>query len=100
MHRKWGGGFKDSYSSKGDLNRLDRYYRDGWGSYLPVGLFIPFEDAWRAVKEFIEADGALPKSIEWVADRDLPPDAYPDQSPTTLRQYRPRVLLEYQPGPV
>jgi len=45
---------------------------------LPVGLFIPFERAWSAVKEFMETEGALPKSIEWVANRDLPPNTFPD----------------------
>jgi Immunity protein Imm1 len=28
---------------------------------LPIGLFVPFETAWEAVKEFIETDGELPK---------------------------------------
>ena len=45
---------------------------------LPVGLFIPFKSAWLAVKEFIETDGALPKSIEWVANKDLPAGTFPD----------------------
>jgi Immunity protein Imm1 len=45
---------------------------------LPVGLFIPFKTAWLAVKEFIETDGALPKSIEWIANKDLPPGTFPD----------------------
>jgi hypothetical protein len=31
-----------------------------------------------AVKEFIETDGALPKSIEWIANRDLPPNTFPE----------------------
>jgi hypothetical protein len=31
-----------------------------------------------AVKEFIETDGELPKSIEWIADPDIPPGAFPD----------------------
>ena len=35
---------------------------------LPIGLFIPFEKAWTAVKEFIETDGKLPRSIEWIAN--------------------------------
>ena len=45
---------------------------------LPVGLFIPFKKAWIAVKEFIETDGKLPRSIEWIANRDLPPNTFPD----------------------
>ena len=41
---------------------------------MPIGLFVPYETAWKAVKEFIETDGELPKSIEWIANRDLPPE--------------------------
>jgi hypothetical protein len=52
--------------------------RSSHGSPLPVGLFIPYEKAWSAVKEFMETDGALPTSIEWIANRDLPPNTFPD----------------------
>jgi hypothetical protein len=45
---------------------------------LPAGLFIPFKSACLAVKESIETDGALPKSIEWVANKELPDGAFPD----------------------
>jgi hypothetical protein len=45
---------------------------------LPVGLFIPFKRAWLAVKEFIETDGELPKSIEWIANKDLPAGTFSD----------------------
>jgi len=30
------------------------------------------------VKEFIETGGQLPKCIEWVANKDLPPNTFPD----------------------
>jgi hypothetical protein len=75
---KWGGGYKDTFTSKGDMNRLRELIRSTHDTPLPVGLFIPFEAAWMAVKEFIETDGALPKSIEWVANRDLPENTFPD----------------------
>jgi len=45
---------------------------------MPIGLFIPFERAWLAVKEFLQTDGAL--SITWIAGDDLPADAFPDPS--------------------
>ncbi len=48
------------------------------GTPLPVGLFIPYATAWKAVKEFIETDGKLPKNIEWIANRDLPENTFPD----------------------
>ena len=44
---------------------------------MPIGLFIPFETAWKAVKEFMERDAALPKSIEWLASDDIPADVFP-----------------------
>ena len=75
---KWGGGFKLTYSSKGDLRRIKEHVRSFHLTPLPVGLFIPFEVGWKAVKEFVETNGALPKSIEWIANRDLPPNTFPD----------------------
>jgi len=45
---------------------------------MPVGLYIPFEKAWLAVKAFLETEGELPKSIEWVANADLPRNTFPD----------------------
>ena len=78
IYSKWGGGLKLTYSSKGDLRRLREWIRSTHDDPLPVGLFIPFEQAWKAVKEFIETDGQLPKSIEWIANRNLPPNTFPD----------------------
>jgi hypothetical protein len=74
---KWGGGNKLTYFSKGDLTRI---LENVWSFHdlpLPVGLFISFDQAWIAVKEFVETDGELPKAIVWVADHDLPPGAFP-----------------------
>jgi hypothetical protein len=78
IYSKWGGGHKQMYSSKGDLGRLRQWIPSTHDTPLPVGLFIPFGEAWKAVKEFIETDGKLPKSIEWIANRDLPPNTFPD----------------------
>jgi hypothetical protein len=96
MYYKRGGGPKESLNSKHDLTRLDQYYHDSCGSLHPIGLFIPFEEAWNAVKEFIETGGAIPKCIEWIASRDLPPDAFPDPGSPIRRQYLSKVLLEYR----
>src|SRR5262245_443229 len=71
---KAGGGRRDVHYSRGDLKRLREWARTKHGDLMPVGLFIPFEQAWSAVKEFIETDGALPQSIAWIADYDIPPD--------------------------
>jgi hypothetical protein len=75
---KWGGGHKQNYTSRGDLKRLREFVRTMHNDPMPVGLFVPYEIAWRAVKEFLETDGDLPKSIEWIANHDLPPNTFPD----------------------
>jgi hypothetical protein len=75
---KWGGGHEQAYTSKQDLNRLREWVRSSHDTPLPVGLFIPFEKAWVAVKEFLKTDGELPQSIEWVANADLPRNTFPD----------------------
>ncbi|MEA2937729.1 MAG: hypothetical protein QOC56_1233 [Alphaproteobacteria bacterium] len=76
-HQKWGGGLKQTYYSKGDLMRLGEWVTTVHGDRMPIGLFIPFESAWTAVRQFIEANGALPTGIVWVGDGDLPRTAFP-----------------------
>ena len=78
IYSKWGGGFNENHSSKGNLSLLQKWVRTLQNDPMPVGLFIPYATAWKAVKEFIETDGKLPKSIEWIANRDLPPNTFPD----------------------
>lgn len=78
FYHKYGGGYDEAFTSKGDLKRLREWVRNLHNTPLPVGLFVPFESAWKAVKEFIEMDGQLPKSIEWVANKDFPPGTFPD----------------------
>lgn len=75
---KTGGTDRGDFSSKGDLTKLREWVRTLHNDPMPVGLFIPYEKAWLAVKEFIESEGALPKSIEWIANSDLPPGTFPD----------------------
>lgn len=78
-YRKKGGGFNEVYSSKGDLARLGEWVRTLQSDLWPVGLFIPFDKAWTAVKEFMETDGDLPKSIEWIDSYSLPEGTFPLQ---------------------
>ena len=68
----------DAFTSKGDMSRLSELVYSLHDTPLPVGLFIPFAKAWLAVKEFMETEGQLPKSIEWVRNSDLPPNTFPD----------------------
>jgi hypothetical protein len=90
FYHKYGGGFSEAYTSKGDMSRLKEWVRNLHNDPLPVGLFIPFKSAWLAVKEFIETDGALPKSIEWVANKDLPAGTFPDPGSPHLTPDQPQ----------
>ncbi|NVN87026.1 MAG: hypothetical protein HXX15_13175 [Rhodopseudomonas sp.] len=80
FYRRWDGRHQkqQGFYSRGDLTRLNEFVRTLHDDRLSVGLFIPFEQAWNAVKEFIETDGALPTSIAWIASRDLPPEVFPE----------------------
>lgn len=78
IYAKRGGDYDELYSSKGDMFRINEWVRSTHDDPLPIGLFIPFERAWLAVNEFIETEGELPASIEWIANRDLPPNTFPD----------------------
>jgi hypothetical protein len=79
IYDKWDGRIRQkyAYAPKGDLSRLGEFVESLHETPLSVGLFIPFPEAWKAVKEFMETDGELPTSIEWIAIRDLPPGTFP-----------------------
>lgn len=79
-YNRWDGRVRklSIYASKGDMRRVTEHVHSMHGTLLPIGLFVPFPVAWRAVKEFMERDGELPASIEWVDSDDLPPEAFPD----------------------
>jgi hypothetical protein len=61
------------YCSVGDLRRLGQFMYSLQGEPYSLGLFIPFEEAFGAVKEFIESDGELPASIRWISGEGFPP---------------------------
>ena len=99
---KWGGGGGLAYTSKGDLSRLRQFIRTVHGDLMPVGLFVPYEQGWKAIKEVLENDGALPKDIEWESNKDLPPNTFPD--PTADRNWRrsssfARIISDGWPRP-
>jgi hypothetical protein len=77
LYTKTGGGFEDCFCSAGDLTRLKEWIRTLQSDLMPVGLYIRFAQAWLAVKEFMDTNGELPKSIKWVDCNDLPPDTFP-----------------------
>lgn len=79
QYARYGGGQpRQDWFSKGDTRKLRQWVRSLHDTPLPIGLFIPFDRAWLAVKEFIETDGKLPTSIEWVNSDDLPDNTFPD----------------------
>jgi hypothetical protein len=94
-YRRWDGRIRQSQDcfSKGDMSRIREWLRTLQSDLRPIGLFIPYPQAWKAVKEFMERDGELPTSIEWVGSHDLPPDTFrfpgfyrPGPEPRILRE--------------
>ena len=73
-----GGVARQDWFSNGDMRKIRQWVRSLHGDPLPVGLFIPFDRAWLAVKEFMETEGQLPTSIAWVKSDDLPDNTFPD----------------------
>lgn len=84
IYEKYGGGYNEAYSSKGDMSRIGEWVRTLHGDLRPIGLYIPFSEAWKAVKEFMETDGQLPRSIAWVKNEDLPDMTFPDPHDVVL----------------
>ena len=77
-YQKWDGRIRqrlDCYS-KGDMSRVREWLRTLQVDLRPIGLFIPYTQAWKAVKEFMERHGELPTGIEWVDAEDLPPNTF------------------------
>ena len=72
-------GSGQNYYSQGDLNRLFERVETQHGDPMPIDLHIRFEDACGAVKEFVQGDGALPRSIAWISSADLPKNVFPGQ---------------------
>jgi hypothetical protein len=74
-----------TYFSVGDLKMLRTLVEaKPGGTRMPLGLFIPFEQALKVVVEFADTNGALPKCIEWIASTDLPKGSFPEPE-VTLR---------------
>lgn len=71
---------RQDWFSKGDMSRIREWVRSLHFDPLPVGLFIPFPEAWKAVQEFMATEGQLPKSIDWIKADDLPANTFPDQT--------------------
>jgi hypothetical protein len=68
---------RETYHSKGDLARLKQFVWSFHRTPLSIGLFVPFEIGRKAVKEFLQTDGELPQSVDWISDDDLPSEVFP-----------------------
>ena len=77
-YRKSSAGLDEDYFSRGDVSQMRRWVRNMHGTPLSLGFFIPFASAWTAVREFMDTDGRLPKSISWINQHDIPADVFPD----------------------
>jgi len=51
FYHKMGWWPRRGYYSKGDLSRLHRWVTTAHDDLMPIGLFVPFETAWKAIKE-------------------------------------------------
>jgi hypothetical protein len=84
FYDRWGDLFEKAFYSKGDQSKLYTWVRTRHGDRRSVGFFIPFDQAFRAIMQFIRTDGARPTCIEWVRAIDLPEDVFPEPE-VTLR---------------
>ena len=73
-----------SYYSVGDPKKFRTLVKATQVSRMPMGLFVPFEQALKAVVEFADTNGARPKCIEWIAPSELPEGSFPEPE-VTLR---------------
>ena len=77
-YKKFGNGLSVHRFWRGDTTRLKEWVRTTHDDLRPVGLYIPFEKAWPAVKDFMDSNGELPNSIAWIKSEDLPIGTFPD----------------------
>ena len=76
-YTRFGGGLDECYYSRGKPTLSNPHFRTLHSDLRPAELYIPFSDAWPAVKEFMETDGELPKCIPWITSNDLPDNTFP-----------------------
>jgi hypothetical protein len=78
QYARWDGRTKEriDFKSEGDPSRLKEIVCTMQSTPHSAGTFVPFADAYEAVKEFIETEGELPTSIRWTTDVDIPVEAF------------------------
>lgn len=88
IYSKLGGPDSFAFTSKGDGALKGRYTQTRHSDLMPLWHYIPFEEAWKAVQEFVQTDGALPKSIEWISNKNLDEDTFPVPHDERFRHVR------------
>lgn len=78
MYQRQGEVNGEIFFTKGNMSLIRKHTRSLHDTPLPIGLFIPFAQAWLAVEDFILSEGGRSKRIEWISALDLPPDSFPD----------------------
>lgn len=68
---------RTDYYALHDPARLNQYVNSMHGDPQPIGLYVPFAEAWKAVEDFLTNEGERSKRIAWAAASELPPDAFP-----------------------
>jgi hypothetical protein len=74
--QRTGYGTQELFFGKGDLSKLKLQVRSLQGDAWPLGLFIPFDQAWLAVEDFIMGNGARSSRIDWLRPEDLPENTF------------------------
>ena len=91
-YQRVGGGPTIYQYSAGDMSRQNQWTRTLQSDLRPVSLYIPYDKAWLAVKEFMETDGQLPKCIQWISSMDVPSNSFPvphDESIVAINDHLP-----------
>ena len=74
MYDKTGGKYSEHYYSLGDSVRFYETVKSREGSPLSKGLFVPLEQAWLAVEDFLLNEGQRSGRIHWIQADELSPD--------------------------
>ena len=88
-YKRYGGGFSEHCFSYSDLSKCNQWVETLHGDLRPIGLFIPFKEAFPAVQEFMLRDGERPDCIAWVPASDLPKDTFPDPGTKPVTRIAP-----------
>lgn len=75
-YHKSDGRSSEIHYSKGNPDLLLEQIETLHGDKVPAGLFVSFDLAWTAIREFMAQDGELPRNIPWISADELPANAF------------------------